>query len=440
MPFATAVCSQAGACAVAACSANHGDCDGDPGNGCEADLSTPLQCGACGNACPVVAHGSATCQAGACGVSCQVGFQACPTGCCVAVIERAVSISGGAAHTCVVTDEGAGRCWGANDFGQIGDGTHNHALTPSAVVGLSGGVSLIAAGHYHTCAYTATGVDCWGKNTDGQLGDGSSSDSTVPVPVAGLDNTVSAVYAGAGDHTCVAFARKAPQCWGLNLFGELGDGTTAPAHLPVPLGPLAGTLITIAPGYTHTCALEKSGVECWGLNADGELGNGTTVDAHVPASVVGLASPVTQVAAGFSHTCAVVGGGVKCWGSNAHGELGNNSTLPSSAPVDVSGLGGGVVALAAGNQHTCALLAGGAVRCWGANDWGQLGDGSTTAALAPVDVTGVSGASALAAGISRTCAILRGGGVRCWGFNNLGGLGDGTTTSSSVAVTVVGFP
>lgn len=132
-----------------------------------------------------------------------------------------------------------------------------------------------------------------------------------------------------------------------------------------------------------------------------------------------------------------MGGGVRCWGSNDSGQLGDGTTADTSTPVDVSGLGNSVRAIAAGGAHTCALMAEGGVKCWGANSAGQLGSGIDSNSSVPVDVSGLEGGvTALAAGGAHTCAVGSGGGVKCWGSNAYAQLGTGTTTDARIPMGV----
>jgi alpha-tubulin suppressor-like RCC1 family protein len=156
-----------------------------------------------------------------------------------------------------------------------------------------------------------------------------------------------------------------------------------------------------------------------------------------------LASGVVQISAGNSHACALTtSGGVKCWGLNDTGALGDGTTTDRSTPVNVSGLSSGVAQISSGFGHTCALTTSGRAECWGSNGSGTLGDGTRTDRLTPVTVTGLSsGVAQISAGIGQTCAVTTSGRAECWGWNAFGQLGDGTTTNRRTPVTVSGlFP
>ena len=352
------------------------------------------------------------------------------------------ALAAGLAHTCAMTAGGGILCWGWNNVGQVGDGTTIQRLIPVAVSGLDNGVTRLAAGGFLTCALTDNGgVLCWGDNRYGQLGDGTTTNSSAPVAVSSLSSGVKTLDTGSY-HACAVAGSGGVFCWGDNRYGQLGDGTTTNSSTPVAVSSLNSGVKTLALGEFHTCALTNNGsVLCWGTNSnDGLLGDGTTTKRLTPVAVSGLSSGVQALDAGRFHTCAVtVSGGVVCWGENLYGQLGNGAII-RSIPVAVSELGGGVQAIAAGWAHTCAVTGSGGVLCWGENRFGQLGDGTTTNSSTPVAVSGLnSGMQAIAAGWYHTCGITVSGGVMCWGANDSGQLGDGTTTSRSPPVAVSGL-
>ncbi len=336
----------------------------------------------------------------------------------------------GANHSCALTSASGAKCWGWNIFGQLGNGRTTLRKAPADVTGLTGGVAALAAGGDHTCALTSAGAaKCWGFNGYGQLGDGTIVDHRTAMDVSGLESGVAALVAGK-NHTCALTSAGGVKCWGRNEYGQLGDGTTDSRSAPVEVNGLASGVTKLAAGESHTCALTSTGgVKCWGYNLFGQLGDGTTNDQPIPVAVSGLTSGVTSLAAGGAHTCAVTDtGGVKCWGFNHVGQLGSGTTTTASTPVDVSGLASGVTAVVAGNWHSCALTQVGGVKCWGDNLYGALGDGtSDSRSRTPVDVSGLaSGVAAIDAGGRFACAVTNADGVKCWGDNGFGQLGDGT--------------
>lgn len=298
----------------------------------------------------------------------------------------------------------------------------------------------IKAGERHTCVVTSAGeAKCWGYDHDGQLGDGRRSDRSRPVDVVGLTTGVKAITAG-WRHTCAVTTEGGAKCWGNNHDGQLGDGTEIDRNTPQDVVGLLAKVTAIRAGERHTCALTVAGgVKCWGNNHDGQLGDGTRKDKVTPVDVPGLTSGVVAMTDGWRHTCALTSaGGVKCWGSNHDGQLGDGTETDRVSPVDVTGLTSGVTAITARWRHTCALMSAGGVKCWGNNHNGQLGDGTKHDRNTPVDVVGLtSGVKAIAAGWSHACALTTAGGMKCWGSNHEGQLGDGTGLDPKRPVDVV---
>lgn len=339
------------------------------------------------------------------------------------------ALAAGARHTCAITSSGALKCWGINNWGQLGYGPTNYQSSAVGTLGLGGRIAAVTGGFDHTCALTASsGVKCWGGNQGGQLGDGSTTTRVKPVDVVGLTGTIVAVAAG-DYYTCALTSVGGVKCWG-SPYGYGGGNSNLPSP-PVDVAGLTSGVVAIAAGSNFTCALTAVGaVKCWGINDRGQLGDGTQLLRRTPVDVLGLSGGVAAIGAGRAHACAVTSaGGMKCWGANQFGELGDGTvSLQHLTPVDVAGLDGRVRSIAVGGGQTCALLWTGVVKCWGSNVSGELGVGAYDSQAAPVEVPGVSGGTtALAAGWRHTCALLADGRVRCWGDNSGGQVGGDLT-------------
>ncbi len=378
------------------------------------------------------------------------GFIALPAGLRSRTSPAAASgvvaaLSAGSGHTCALTTGGGAVCWGANRDGQLGDGEACGAVctTPVGVSALGSGAVSVSAGDFHTCVVTtAGGVACWGRNGDGQLGDGTTTTRTSPVDVSGLTSGVAGVSAG-DTHTCAVTSSGGVKCWGRNDDGQLGDGGTCGTvcTTPVDVAGLPDGVAAVSAGDHHTCALTtEGGVKCWGLNVYGALGDGTITARSTPVDVAGLAG-IVAVSAGGWHTCALTTeGGVTCWGRNIYGALGDGATVSRSTPASVSGLTGGVAAISAGDYDTCALTTEGGVTCWGLRVYGPPGEGAFSIRTAPARVSGLAATiTAISAGDYHNCALTAAGGVKCWGYNAYGQLGNDTITTRASPVDVVGL-
>lgn len=293
----------------------------------------------------------------------------------------------------------------------------------------------LSAGYRHTCAIDAgAGVRCWGDNTHGQLGDGSRTNRALPVRVKHLESGVVAVTASSYRQTCALRANGEVLCWGDAIPGEGGYAqATVPSRVPG-LGPGSG-VTAITNGDAHGCALKSNGaLLCWGWNEYGQVGIGTSAEKmELPSQVVGFGpgSGIVAVAAGYYHTCAVKSDqSVYCWGLNNGGQLGDGTTISrtTNTAVRTLGVGSGVIDVWAGVSHTCVTRTDGAVLCWGGNGSGQIGNGiATSAVLSPSLVVGSGGTgSRVSGGFFHTCARVATGSAYCWGFNGHGQLGDGS--------------
>lgn len=338
-------------------------------------------------------------------------------------------------HTCALLNDHHVWCWGYGGYGALGIENYGDKDLPVEVAGLTDAVQISAhpAGG-HTCAVRSTGeIVCWGLNIFGQLGDGTTTNGFTPQAVVGISNATR-VFAGVL-HTCAQLDDDTARCWGLNGVGQLGDGTTTDSAVPVPVL-VAPSLGSPAVNATTNCSLgADAAVRCWGSNQHGELGTGSTdSESLLPVDVTDLTDAVS-LSAGYFHSCAAItDGSVKCWGYNEEGQLGDNAGgvgVVSRVPVAVSGITD-ATEVALGNHHSCALRSGGTVSCWGRGNSGQLGNDDVTNSSTPVDVQGLTGVASVSGGNAHTCAVTVSGTAWCWGSDANGQLGDGPSPQTAL--------
>ena len=365
-------------------------------------------------------------------------------------------LSLGGSHSCLKTSSGRLRCWGANESGQLGYGNtanigDDEVPAVAGDVNVGGFVEQVVAGDSHTCALLRGGVvRCWGSNQFGQLGYPNIANVGITEQPAAVDpvdvgGTVIQL-AASGFHTCALLDTRDVRCWGWGFRGQLGYGdeeTIGDDETPASAGNVnvGGAVVQIAASDYHTCAvLETNKVRCWGWGNWGQLGYGNTdnIGDDEPAADAGDVPlgnvDVQRVEVAATHTCALTTtGDVRCWGFAGDGQLGygnfdfigDDEPAGNGGEVDIPEL---VTQIGIGEYHSCALLSTKKVRCWGRNDTGQLGTGVASTINEPSpDIDAGENVEALAVGAAHTCVLLTSGNVRCWGLGASGRLGYGNT-------------
>ncbi len=350
-----------------------------------------------------------------------------------------ISTGTGNAHTCGISTDNRLFCWGDNREGQLGDGTTTRRLRPVLVAG-SRTYSQVSAGYDFTCALSMSDrAFCWGVNTGhdgGQLGDGTAVGRRLrPVAVLGghaFRQVTTGLY-----HACGVTMDDRAWCWGSNRVGTLGNGTIVPSREPVPV---AGSLQfrQISAGWNHTCGVTTDDrAYCWGLNKDGALGDSTRTQRLGPMPVAG-GRRFRQVDGGGFHTCGVTTDNrAYCWGWNVDGQIGDSRTTERRLwPVRAITGGLSLRRVEAAGTASCGVTTADVAYCWGQNQEGGVGDGTTTDRYAPVPVGGGHAFAQVTTGGLYGCGRTTTLRAYCWGYNGSGALGDGTTISRLLPVAV----
>ncbi len=376
-----------------------------------------------------------------------------------------VSIWGGARGTIILKSDGTVWTWGVNYDGKLGIGETNAPLTSVPVevhgpgnVSYLNSVKAIMGCEEHNVAVKSDGtVWCWGWNAYAQLGDGTTNDAWTPVQTGLLSVPPLTNVTKLGGRPYFTLAVKSDGtiwAWGMNQYGQMGNGTVNPLSGPqvtVPVqvsssspGGAINNPLQVSCGYSVGAALATNGtVWTWGT---GELGNGTTGSSYVPVQVTGLTN-ITAISCGWKHVLALKADGtVWSWGLNADGELGDGTTATRSNAVQVLNVSN-IVSVSGGDGHSSALAADGTVWKWGLNDLGELGNGTTNLVANPfpakilVDTYGhgFSNVVMTSARDYHNIAVKADGSVWCWGWNNQGQCGNGTTNDTWLPTPVSGL-
>lgn len=324
-----------------------------------------------------------------------------------------VQLSMGYDYACALTLYGGVKCWGKNEYNQLGSvGTELlSSTTPEEVMGLPDAALTLSVSDANACATLASGnVHCWGLNSVGQLGDNTTTNRATPTPTRPIGHTSKAVSAG-GRTTCSTGTNGTISCWG-ERFGSSSFDLT-PATFDTGTSPTSLLVSEVAVEFGYLCAASTRRVAC-SRSLSGSPASGAQFGALT--EVDGIAGAVSSLTLGVGTACVVVDGGVKCWGDNRYGQLGDGTTEARSTPVTPVGLSTGVKKVVMNGAHTCALMQAGPAKCWGTNWSGQLGDGTSASSLVPVNASQLpANADDIAIGNSFTC-VLSGGVVSCVGY------------------------
>ena len=345
------------------------------------------------------------------------------------------AVAAGGDFSCGTTALGSTYCWGGNTSKQLGNVAEDYS-TRAKRLETTASLGAVSAGKSHACALDETGGPwCWGLNDRGQVG--TAQLGTVAAPFGVMLEKVEEL--GLGDEFTCARTRISPVdpgavgeifCWGNNRSGQLGNpmvSTQTSNTLKVSLA-APERFIDLAVGARHACAITEGGdTYCWGDNSENQLGDQTMMMSS--STPVLVSSEYVALGAAGDWTCGRTSSGpVRCWGTSAGGLGDAGGTTSSASPVDVVAPQGVTLLIPVlGTSHACAAGAGaGGTYCWGSNDVGQLGDGTTTASPVPVAVETNPTFSELSLGTAHTCALSPMGDIFCWGANDRGQLGDGT--------------
>ena len=340
------------------------------------------------------------------------------------------SIATGSSHTLGIMSDGTLWAWGANDFGQLGDGTRTARRTP-VKIGTASDWQSVSAGTFHTMAIKTNGTLWgWGINGNGRLGDGTDTDRIFPGQVGSSTNWQRVC---AGDVNTLAIKTDGTLwAWGYNGYAQFGDGTSTSRGTPYQIG-TATNWQSVDTGNLHTIATKTNGtLWAWGTNTYGQVGDGTTAVRFSPVQI-GTETNWKSIAAGENHSVALKTNGVLyTWGHNQWGQLGDNTNISKSTPAPIFDQ---VQNIDAAGNHTVGTTTYGNRFYTGINTFGQLGDG-TTGNRNGIQVTNSNNHRMIIAGSQHTISLDTDGSITACGANGQGQFGNGTIANSTTMVAI----
>jgi len=397
------------------------------------------------------------------------------------VIDSGVSYTShiifGSAHACGITSSGVLKCWGSNSSYQLGDGTTTNRLTPTLIdsgvtysevsASMTNSCGITTAGilkcwgganfgstattptvfdagilyskitttsWYATCGITTAGVlKCWGEGS--YIGNSSLIASTAPVAI---DTSTSYAQVGNKDaFTCGLTTSGQIKCWGDDINYSLGDGLRGYYSTPTTIT-TDYKLASVSNSDEFNCFISTAGrLRCWGVNDYGQIGIGSSALSIDSPSEVDSSLTYSKVSTGRRFSCAITTGQkLKCWGYNLYGQLGDGTNTARTVPVEIDASNSYDHIELSNRYMACGLTTSGVLKCWGQNDYGQLGDGTTTNRTTPTVIdSGVQYSQISVGGNSFACGITAAGVLKCWGRNS-NQLGDGTTTDRTTPTVI----
>ena len=332
-------------------------------------------------------------------------------------------------HTCGI-DNGELYCWGADFYGQVGNGSGSTSnIEAPQKIGSSNSWSDITVGEAFSCGIDAGELYCWGSDSSGEVGNGSGSTSNIESPQKiGSSNTWSSVGAG-NSHAC-GINNGELYCWGSDSIGQIGNGSVSTAKVEAPqrIGN-SNKWSAVAGGELHTCGINNNELYCWGYNEHGQVGNGSLIDFEIPQKISNSSSWILIEAGGYQ-SCAIKNNDLYCWGKNNNGQLANSNYKAIEIPLRI-GTSNNWEVISSSQYHNCATN-GGKAFCWGSGYSESLGNGSISNIRSiPQLINNSNKWSAVSAGYNHSCGI-NSGALYCWGDDVFGQVGNGSASTVDI--------